>query len=164
MGKGRSLAACERVNSIFLFQINTNIVKSECIGYAFYFRNKYPLFVFVFVSFKYNKCLSSWRQHHVVSLVYIFPHLLCNSISSRHLFYSLSLFIPIEPTIKERSVSKEEKYLLCSGMVGFGLWQNLGRAEKEHPSPLPLFPLRWLERYWCSSLGKVKGTFCLRSD
>ena len=29
--------------------------------------------------------------------------------------------------------------LLCSGMVGFGLRQNLGTAEKEHPSP-PLPP------------------------
>ena len=25
--------------------------------------------------------------------------------------------------------------LLCSGMVGFGLRQHLGTAEKEHPSP-----------------------------
>ena len=30
--------------------------------------------------------------------------------------------------------------LLCSGMVGFGIRQNLGTAEKEHPSP-PLPPL-----------------------
>ena len=29
--------------------------------------------------------------------------------------------------------------LLCSGMVGFGLWRNLGTAEKEHPYP-PLPP------------------------
>ena len=46
---------------------------NQCIGYAFYFLNKHPLFVFVFVSFKYSTCLSSWRiQHLVVSLVYIF--------------------------------------------------------------------------------------------
>ena len=30
-------------------------------------------------------------------------------------------------------------YLLCSGMVGFGLQRNLGTAGKEHPSP-PLPP------------------------
>ena len=36
--------------------------------------------------------------------------------------------------------------LLCSGMVGFGIRQNLGTAEKEHPSP-PLPPPKVGEAY-----------------
>ena len=47
-------------------------------------------------------------------------------------------------------------HLLCNGMIGFGLWQNLGKTEKEHPSPL--FPV------WRSSSLKVKRTVCLQSS
>ena len=54
-------------------------------------------------------------------------------------------------------------FMLCTGMVGFGLRRNKGTAGKEHPAlRIPLFPLWRLERYWRSSSVKLKGTACLQ--
>ena len=45
-------------------------------------------------------------------------------------------------------------FMLCSGMVGFGLRRNLGTAEKDRPSP-PLPP---------SMVGEVLALFISESE